>query len=342
MRNCAIAQLLKKIITMNKLFLALFLAGCATTSAFAALKEVVKEASGSGATQHQAISEALLVAVQSVNGATVSSRVDYEETVNMSVSNNKWSYSDKVSPVFSVDNTGSGSVTKFQVLSVSGSKNNYRAKVRAHVVQFESSVQDQHLRRIAVLPFQFYEKNNRSAKVDSADDFASELSDQLGIYLAQTGQLSLVDRHYLSEMQSENEFLYWDGAPQELARIGQKVGADYLLVGRINDVSVANGQHMYGMNQGSDQVRLTWRVIEANTSKVVAAGTFNRVIEDNVIQNMLNNSLNDSSTDKIAQSLSQEVLVGMKLQPASYQNQDAGFTPTYDMTPGSSEKPIKW
>lgn len=107
---------------MNKIFLALLLAGYATTSAFAALKEVVKEASGSGATQHQAISEALLVAVQSVNGATVSSRVDYETTVNMSVSNNKWSYSGKVSPVFSVDNTGSGSVTKFQVLSVTGSK----------------------------------------------------------------------------------------------------------------------------------------------------------------------------------------------------------------------------
>lgn len=61
-------------------------------------------------------------------------------------------------------------------------------------------------------------------------------------HLAQSGQLSLLDRHYLSEMQSENEFLQWDGAPQELARIGQKVGADYLLVGRINDISAASGQ----------------------------------------------------------------------------------------------------
>jgi len=192
------------------------------------------------------------------------------------------------------------------------------------------------------MPFQFYEKNNRSAQVDSAEDFASELSDQLGVYLAQSGQLSLLDRHYLSEMQSENEFLQWDGAPQELARIGQKVGADYLLVGRINDISAASGQQMYGMNQGAEQVRLTWRVIEANTGKVAASGAFNRVLADSAVQNLLNNSLNDSSADKIAQGLSQEVLAGMRLQPASSSSLNAGFTPTYEMTPGSSEKPVQW
>lgn len=330
-------------ITMKKILLTALIAGCMSSSTFAALKEVVKEASGSGVSQHQAISEALLVAVQSVNGATISSRVDLEETVNISMSNNHWSYSGKVSPVFSVASVGSGSVTKFQVLSISGSKNNYRARVRAHVVQYESSVHDQHLRRIAVLPFQFYEKNNRSASNSSADEFSSELADLLGNYLSQSGQLSLVDRHYIDEMQFENAFLLWDGAPHEMARIGQKVGADYLLVGRLNELSAANAQQMYGMNQGSEQVRLTWRVIEANTSKVVASGVFNRTLPKNSVQNILNDTLNDSSAEKIAQGLSQEVLVGLKLTPStSYDLQNAVFTPTYDMTPGSSEQPIKW
>lgn len=328
---------------MKKILLATLLAGCVSSSAFAALKEIIKEASGSGATQHQAISEALLIAVQSVNGATVSPREDIEETVEMSVSNNKWNYAGKVSPVFSVDSTGSGAVTKFQVLSVTGSKNNYRAKVRAHVIQYESSVKDQHLRRIAVLPFQFYEKNNRAVSHDSADELSAELSDMLGNYLSQSGQLSLVDRHYIEAMQYENAFLAWDGAPHEMARIGQKVGADYLLVGRINDLSVASSQQMYGMNQGSEQVRLTWRVIEANTSKVVASGTFNRALGKNSVHNILNNTLNESSAEKIAQGLSQEVLVALKLQPTNfYEGQNSSFSPTYEMTPGSSEKPIQW
>lgn len=328
---------------MKKILLATLLTGLCSSSVFAALKEVVKEASGSGATQHQAISEALLIAVQSVNGATVSPRADIEETVEMSVTNNKWSYSGKVSPVFGVDSVGSGSVTKFQVLSVTGSKNNYRAKVRAHVVQFQSTVQDQHLHRIAVLPFRFSERKNRSNSSDSASEFSSELADVLGNYLAQSGQLSLVDRHYIEEMMFENAFLQWDGAPSEMARIGQKVGADYLLVGRINSLEQSNSNQMYGLNAGSEQVRLIWRVIEANTSKVVAAGTFNRAFGNNSIQNMLNNNLDDNTAEKIAQALSQEVLVGLKLQPStSYDNQGAGFAPTYDETPGSSEQPVKW
>lgn len=328
---------------MKKILFAGLLSGLLCNPAFAAIKEVIKEATGSGPTQHQAISEALLIAVQSVNGASVSSQMNYEETVSLSVNNQGWTYTGKVSPVFSVANQGSGSVTKFQVLSVSGAKNNYRAKVRAHVVKFESTVQDQHMRRIAVLPFQMAEKNNRLASGASASEFSQELSDTLGTYLAQSGQLSVVDRHYIDEMQFENDFLYWDGAPHELARIGQKVGADYLLVGRINDLSVASGQQMYGLNAGAEQVRLTWRVIEANTSKVVAAGTFNRTLSNLMTQNLLNNSLNDSTADKIAQSLNPEILQCLKLHPVqSSSNQFYDTSPGYEMTPGSSDQPVKW
>ena len=108
---------------MKKILFAGLLSGLLCSPAFAAIKEVIKEATGSGPTQHQAISEALLIAVQSVNGASVSSQMNYEETVSLSVNNQGWTYTGKVSPVFSVANQGSGSVTKFQVLSVSGAKN---------------------------------------------------------------------------------------------------------------------------------------------------------------------------------------------------------------------------
>ena len=307
---------------------------------YAAIKEVVKEASGSGSTQHQAVSEALLVAVQSVNGASVAQRVDMNEIVNLSMSNQHFSASSQTTPVYSVHNPTAGSVTKFQVLSVSGSKGNYRARVRAHVAQFESTKQDQHQRRIAVLPFQV--KNQTTAKRGvPASDFSIDLAESIGNQLAQNAQLSLVDRHYLEEMHSENMFLSWDGAPAELARIGQKVGADLLLVGRINELSSAGQERMYGMQAGADQVRIMWRVIEANTGKVITSGNFNRVLSQNKFQNILNSQLDDSSAEVIAQGLSYEVLVGLKLQPNNRQ-MTSEYTPTYDMTPGSSERPVKW
>lgn len=142
-------------------------------------------------------------------------------------------------------------------------------------------------------------------------------------------------------MQSETDFLYWDGAPQELARIGQKVGADYLLVGQIKDLSSASEQQMYGLNAGAAQVRLSWRVIEAATSKVVAAGIFNRTLSNLMTQNILTNSLNDSTADKIAQGLNPEILQGLKLQPIQTR-QAYDQSPGYGMTPGSSDQPFKW
>jgi TolB-like protein len=325
---------------MKKIIIpALLILGMHSVS-YAAINEVVKEASGSGSTQHQAVSEALLVAVQSVNGASVAQRVDMNEIVNVSMSNQHFSTSNQTTPVYSVQNPTAGSVTKFQVLSVSGSKGSYRARVRAHVAQFESTKQDQYQRRIAVLPFQF--KNQTIAKVGiPASDFSIDMAESLGNLLAQNTQLSLVDRHYIEEMALEKAFLNWDGAPVELARIGQKVGADLLVVGRINELSSAGQERMYGMQAGAAEVRIMWRVIEANTGKVITSGNFNRVLSQNKFQNILNNQLDDSRAEVIAQGLSHEVLAGLKLQP-DIRQVVSEYTPTYDVTPGSSEQPVKW
>lgn len=306
------------------------------SSSFAGIKEVVQEASGNGPTQQQAIAEALLTAVQAVNGTGVSSRVDYEETVAMSIKGNQWSYSSKSSPVFSVETSGSGSVSRFQVLSLTGSKDNYRARIRAYVNKFESTVQDQHLKRIAILPFRL------TGNTEYSDDFSMELSDLLGTYITQSEQLSVLDRQYLEEMQYENDVLYWDGAPQELARIGQKVGVDYLVVGKITQLAPASGSSMYGLNKDAQQVRLTWRVIEANTSKTVAAGTFNKAVSTFSGQNLITGASN-STADMVAQAVYQDIMVGLKLKtPAEISQGSADTAPGYAMTPGSSDQPIRW
>ncbi|MEB3753547.1 CsgG/HfaB family protein [Acinetobacter sp. MD2(2019)] len=321
---------------MKKMIFTLALLLGSATHAIAGVKEVVKDATGSGPTQQQAVAEALLIAVQSVNGTGVSSRVDYEETVSMSIGRNQWNYSSKTSPVFSVDTSGTGSVSRFQVLSLTGSKDHYRAHVRAYVNKFESAVNDQHLKRIAILPFRL------TSRTENAENVSEELADLVGTYMTQSGQLSVLDRQYLAEMQYENDVLNWDGAPQELARIGQKVGVDYLVVGKITQLSAASSSSMYGLNKDAQQVRLTWRVIEANTSKVVAAGTLNKTISAFSGQNLVTGASNNA-TDALAQGVYQDIMAGLKLKSRTSATQAAVDTsPGYDMTPGSSDKPIKW
>lgn len=317
------------------------------SSAHAALQEIMKEATGSGPTQQQAIAEALLIAAQSVNGTSVSSRTDLAEEVNMVVTNNHWSYQGKVSPVFSVETQGTNAINRFQVLSISGSGKNYRAKVRAYVSKFQSNVADQHLRRIAVMPFQFSYAKTHLTDGNDADDFVIEVADLIGTQLANSRQLSLVSRDYIEEMASENAFLRWDGAPAEMARLGQKVGADYILVGRINEAKATQERFYGAVPAGQQAIRLNWRVIEVNTGKVAAAGTVNQQQRQS-LGNFIHSAQPATSSDLLAQQISNDVLNGLSLTPKNIYDQNINQIESSeplsdaDLTPGSSEKPIRW
>ncbi len=313
--------------------------------AHAALQEVMKEATGSGPTQQQAIASALLTAAQSVNGPRVTPRVDMANEVSMVTSNNGWSYQGKSSPVFSVDSESSGSVARFQVLSVSGSGKNYKAKVRAYVTKFQSVVADSNQRRMAVLPFQMVRSGFDLDGAGSASEFATEVADQIGTQLVNSHQISLLSRDYIGEMASENAFLNWDGAPAEMARIGQKLGADFILVGRISEARTVQGRALYGATSGQrESIRLSWRVIEANTGKIAAAGSINQ-LQRQPMGSLINESMPASTADLLADQVTNDVLVGLSLKQKSAGNAPTAELPPLndaDLTPGSSEKPVQW
>lgn len=334
---------------MRKIFCAVLLSLTATSS-FAALQEVMKEASGSGPTQQQAIAEALLTAAQSVNGTKVSSQMGMAEEVNMVMTDHHWSYQGKSSPVFSVQTESSGAINRFQVLSVSGSGKNYKARVRAYISKYQSNVADQHLRRIAVFPFQVVESKFNLASGEDPYEFVQEVADLIGTQMANSRQLSLVSRDYIEEMASENAFLAWDGAPSEMARIAQKVGADYILVGRINEARTVQGQSFYGAVPAErDAIKLNWRVIEVNTGKIAAAGSIKHPPQAN-IGNLVTQDTPPSSTEIFADQVVNDVLRGLSLKSNHYSQNEDSFDNQVNSSPlsdadlpsGSSEKPIRW
>ncbi len=331
---------------MKKILAALALSLLAGSS-FAGVQEVMKEATGSGPSREQAIASALLIAAQSVNGTTVSPRVDMAEEVHMVMSQNSWTYVGKSSPVFSVDTSGGGAISRFQVLSISGSGKNYSAKVRAYVARFQSVIADNHLRRMAVMPFQIV-SSGFGLEGTTARDFSSEVADLVGTQLVNSKQLSLVSRDFINEMAYENEFLQWDGAPTEMARIAQKVGADYILVGRFSEARTVQGRSYYGAAPAQrEAIRLNWRVIEVNTGKIAAAGTVNQLQRPQVYASLVNEENPPSVAEVLSQQISNEVLNGLSLQanvPARQTQPPQPTTPLDDsnLTPGSSEKPLKW
>ncbi|XID74635.1 CsgG/HfaB family protein [Alkanindiges sp. WGS2144] len=330
---------------MKKIVCGVLLA-LAAFPALATIQEVMQEATGSGSTRQQAIAEALLTAAQSVNGTVVSPGMDMAEQVSMVVTNNGWNYQSKSSPVFSVNTQTNGTISRFQVLSVSGSGKSYTARVRAYIPKYQSSVADSHLRRMAVMPFQVMSAKFDLANGDDADDFVTELADLIGTQLTNSRQLSLLSRDYIGEMAYENAFLQWDGSPAEMARIGQKVGADYILVGRISEARTVQGRSFYGAIPAErESIRLNWRVIEVNTGKIAAAGTVNQ-LQRQQMASLIHDDSPATVAELVADQVSNEVLSGLSLQVRStapvVSNAPLPPLSDADLTPGSSEKPVQW
>ena len=331
---------------MKKILAALALTLVASSS-FAGIQEVMKDATGSGPSREQAIASALLIAAQSVNGTMVTPRVDMAEEVNMVITRNSWTYAGKSSPVFSVDTSGGGAISRFQVLSISGSGKSYTAKVRAYVARFQSVIADNHLRRMAVMPFQIV-GTGFALEGSNPRDFSMEVADLVGSQLANSKQLSLVSRDFIGEMAYENDFLQWDGSSTEMARIGQKVGADYMLVGRISEARSVQGRSFYGAAPAQrESIRLNWRVIEVNTGKIAAAGTVNQLQRPQVYASLVNEENPPAVAEILSQQISNDVLNGLSLAanvPVKQTQPPQPTTPLDDsnLTPGSSEKPVKW
>ena len=122
----------------------------------------------------------------------------------------------------------------------------------------------------------------------------------------------------------------------------------FKVVGRINEAKAVQGRSFYGaVNAEQQSIRLNWRVIEVNTGKVAAAGTINQQQRQS-LGDMINNSQSTTSSDLLAQQVTNDVLNGLSLTPVSYSQQNTAQIESSeplsdaDLTPGSSEKPVRW
>lgn len=318
-------------------------------TSMASVRDVVQDSTGTGTTQEQAISEALLDAARRVNGAALTESTYMETTLSLVMSHRgDWMYQQKSSPVHVVESESKGLISRYQVLSVTPSGKQYKARVRAYIPKFQSDVADQFQRRVAVMPFRVPDSGFALTEFGSAADFTQQLADQIGVEISQTGKFSLLDRSHIAEMADESAFLNWDSPPQELARLGQKLGADFILVGRIYQAKEVASSSYYGTQAGtSKQIRLNWKLIEAATSKIAATGQVIQAQKDGtqslVGQNGLAPNLIDVVARKIGGDVVQDVYPDYRPVAVTASPQAAvAPIPESELTPGSSSKPFSW
>ncbi|UZE95664.1 penicillin-binding protein activator LpoB [Alkalimarinus alittae] len=240
---------------------------------------VEKTTTGFGESYQTALSSALMDAVRQVRGLEVGSekqlKLDFKHLVNDSL--------EKKTASFGVEEQvftqSKGWVQSYSVSSVKKPKDNndvWEVSVVAKIPMHHSEIKDDARSSIAVMPFRFTHATfaiDDLEKGSNAFQMSSRMRDKIQTSLMQTQQFTVVNRNYGSEYVSEKALLSSNNVPAvEASRLGNLVGADFMIVGNIHDLSTKiERQTFYGMTQVEviDRFDLSYQVIEVATQKIL-------------------------------------------------------------------------
>ena len=284
-----------------------------STSIYAAEIEIVTvETSGSGKTRDAAVNEALSAAVAKVNGVSVASnthsvtghesmrtsgssqtvtvaaaRIDTQgpsgnqsataQGVAVEATNIKSNLDvDYDASKKDINTKSSGQIKTYEVIDSKKTSDGYIVRISASIAKLKLSEETKR-KRLAVVPFRVKITGSK------ARDFERLFTEVLVDQLTQSRKFAILDRDYIDEQGVELGRLQAGEVPvDEMAKLGNKLATDFLLVGTINDVVSRNrtiimkstGKEIAMADQG---VRISYRLIEAATGQVKFSDSYDNV-----------------------------------------------------------------
>jgi TolB-like protein len=243
---------------MRTIFIFLTLLVLFSTLLFAAETATkVVETKGHGINRDEAINMALKQAVAQVKGVAISS-LDTDFDYRSASADIERTESGKRVEFDAVDvHTGgstlrtnmAGQIKSFEVLNEKKiDDHTYEVTLKVTVYDYESPEKTTRL-KLAVMPIRtlapFYQFGNIS---NPSLDTSRLFSQKLTAALTQTNKFAVLDREYIQEFANERRFLLAsdDGVPvasvEEMSKLGEALGVDYMLVGTINRAGIVRKQ----------------------------------------------------------------------------------------------------
>jgi TolB-like protein len=176
--------------------------------------------------------------------------------------------------VVSLATETSGVVNRYQILSAENEPDGWHVSVLAEIAVYKSS-QENWRKKIVVLPMRLEKDDENSKTFENA--FRTGLVNQL----TQSSKLAVLDRDFTGEKASELDFLRGDSVKkEELARLGNQLGADFIVVGVVNEASVKTesvylqsvGRTVTGASTAS--AKISYRIIETATGRIELADSW--------------------------------------------------------------------
>jgi TolB-like protein len=244
-----------------------FLFGLATAASpgtlAASFELVSRESTGYGESEDTALVSALVEAVRQLRGLSIES----EKSLRTSLVETESKRSLEVELDDQVRSRSKGLIHSYDVLALTQQDQRWLAKLLVTMPQYRSPGLDRsNLRSIAVLPFR--------VKARSGAELGRPWEQKLVTHIVQARRFRVLDREFNAELDREEARLRSGDAPlTELVRIGQQLGADYVIVGEIThfDLKPEGGADL--LDEASLVVE--YRVIEPATREVRWANTAN-------------------------------------------------------------------
>ena len=284
---------------MKKIYMLLLVAALACPKAFSAPTTIVRQTKGQGVTREQAIDKALYQAVAQAKGIAVSSgRYDFGfQSAGVGINTKDTGKSIEFDSV-SVQAGGStrltdiaGWIKSYEVIDEQKiDDGGYEVTIKSWVYDYEDPEQTNRL-KLAIMPIQtLYDSYRFGDYVPSAAEMSLKLSQQLSAGITGTNKFVVLDREYIDEFTRNRNILISNDSPiEEKARLGQVLGADYMIVGTISNAQLkikerASRAIGRAIREYEVDYVFDYRLIVAPTRQVKLADTVNIALEEDQVR----------------------------------------------------------
>lgn len=248
---------------------------------YGAVEIVIREVSGTGSTLEIAISNALIEATQQVNGMELQAVQELKNEVSKLTTQTLEEKDVKKTLEKSMNTEvltkAKGFVKSYNVLqSHQVEDGTWDALLRVEILVYAPLGQDRSsMRTMAIFPFRIGFGFSKQKDSRMLSEFSRQLNQKVISEMTQARKFRVVEREYLDELYTEKQILSSGDVPvTEMVRLGQKLGADYIVVGTIAEYKITKEYCGITAVKRNVSLVLDYRVIEVAPQEIRWSNTY--------------------------------------------------------------------
>ena len=301
----------------NIFILCLFL----SVSLFAKIQTTYLVVDGIGQTKTAAIKNALIEAINQTQGIKITSKREYlkviNETGSLSVGESRHSISISEKSKKLITEATRGFIKNYSIVNSSKNSNTWNVKLKIKTLKYKTPGFNPNKRRkIAIIPLEYKRNYSVLSKTESGKVISKRLTQSLVSKITQSRKFTVLDRENSKYYEDEKNFiLSGNSGKNELLKLGQRLGVDYLLVGQILNFSIKDRteHNNIGVPEKSQlmcNATISYRILAMATQQIKWSETVSRefmiVPNQNSIEALLEN-VNDKITDVILSNILENI-----------------------------------